>query len=70
MILHITSFSRYIVFYRFASSPIQIIIYVWFNYENTLRKAGAKTDVYETFNRMLERGQVTGSIDQLLNTSN
>lgn len=69
MILHITSFSRHIVFYRFASSPIQIIIYVWFNYENTLRKAGAKTDVYETFNRMLARGHVPGSIEELLNSA-
>ena len=61
---------RYRLFFRFASSPIQIIIYVWFNDENTLRKAGAKTDVYETFKRMLERGQVPGSIEELLKTSN
>ena len=60
---------RYRLFFRFASSPIQIIIYVWFNDENTLRKAGAKTDVYETFKRMLARGQVPGSIEELLNTS-
>ncbi len=46
---------------RFASSPIQIIIYVWFNDENTLRKAGAKTDLYETFKRMLARGWCLGS---------
>ena len=60
---------RYRLFFRFASSPIQIIIYVWFNDENTLRKAGAKTDVYETFKRMLARGQVPGSIDELLSAS-
>ena len=58
---------RYRLFFRFAASPIQIIIYVWFNDENTLRKAGAKTDVYETFKRMLARGQVPGSIEELLN---
>ena len=60
---------RYRLFFRFASSPIQIIIYVWFNDENTLRKAGAKTDVYETFKRMLSRGQVPGSIEELLEAS-
>ena len=60
---------RYRLFFRFASSPIQIIIYVWFNDENTLRKAGAKTDVYETFKRMLARGHVPGSIEELLNAS-
>ncbi len=60
---------RYRLFFRFASSPIQIIIYVWFNDENTLRKAGAKTDVYETFKRMLARGQVPSSIEELLITS-
>ena len=60
---------RYRLFFRFAPSPIQIIIYVWFNDENTSRKAGAKTDVYETFKRMLAQGQVPGSIEELLNTS-
>ena len=59
---------RYRLFFRFASSPIQIIIYVWFNDENTLRKAGAKTDVYETFKRMLAQGKVPGSIEELLRT--
>ena len=29
---------RYRLFFRFTSSPIQIIIGVWFNEENTLRK--------------------------------
>ena len=59
---------RYRLFFRFSSSPIQIIIYVWFNDENTLRKADAKTDVYETFKRMLARGRVPGSVEELLNT--
>ena len=60
---------RYRLFFRFTSSPIQIIIYVWFNEESTLRKAGAKTDVYETFKRMLARGQVPGSVEALLGAS-
>ena len=57
---------RYRLFFRFASSPVKVIVYVWFNDEDTLRKAGAKTDVYETFKRMLARGVVPGSIGELL----
>ena len=58
--------NRYRLFFRFASSPVKLIVYVWFNDEDTLRKAGAKTDVYETFGRMLAKGSVPHSIDELL----
>ena len=39
---------RYRLFFRFASNPVKVkvIVYVWFNDEDTLRKAGSKTDVY------------------------
>ena len=57
---------RYRLFFRSASSPVKVIVYVWFNDEDTVRKAGAKTDVYETFKRMLARGVVPGSIGELL----
>ena len=57
---------RYRLFFRFASSPVKVIVYVWFNDENTLRKAGSKSDVYESFKRMLARGVVPGDIDDLL----
>ena len=57
---------RYRLFFRFASSPVKVIVYVWFNDEDTLRKAGSKTDVYEAFKRMLARGEVPGGIDDLL----
>ena len=60
---------RYRLFFRFASSPVQLIVYVWFNGEDTLRKAGSKTDVYETFKRMLMRGEVPSSINVLLTES-
>ena len=60
---------RYRLFFRFASNPVKVIVYVWFNDEDTLRKAGAKTDVYETFKRMLARGEVPGSIGALLSQS-
>ena len=57
---------RYRLFFRFSSRPVKLIVYVWFNDEDTLRKAGAKTDVYETFRRMLGRGVVPGDIGELL----
>ena len=61
--------SRYRLFFRYASSPVKLIVYVWFNDEDTLRKAGSKTDVYETFGRMLAKGIVPQSIEELLNHS-
>jgi toxin YhaV len=57
---------RYRLFFRFASSPIKLFVYVWFKDENTLRKAGAKTDVYDTIKRMLAKGVVPQSMDELL----
>ena len=60
---------RYRLFFRFASSPVKLIVYVWFNDEDTLRKADSKTDVYEAFRRMLARGEVPAGIDQLLTES-
>lgn len=61
--------NRYRLFFRFASKPVKLIVYVWFNDETTLRKEGAKSDVYETFKRMLARGQVPSSIGELLAAS-
>lgn len=57
---------RYRLFFRFASKPVRLIVYVWFNDEDTLRKAGSKSDVYEAFKRMLARGEVPTSIEALL----
>lgn len=57
---------RYRLFFRYASNPVKVIVYVWFNDEDTLRKAGSRTDVYETFKRMLARGVVPTGIDALL----
>ena len=61
---------RYRLFFRFASNPIKVIVYVWFNDEDTLRKAGSKTDVYETFKRMLARGTVPKTIGGLFDEAN
>jgi toxin YhaV len=57
---------HYRLFFRFASKPVKLIVYVCFNDEDTLRKAGSKTDVYEVFKRMLTRGQVPSGIKELL----
>ena len=57
---------RYRLFFRFASNPVKVVVYVWFNDEDALRKAGARTDVYETFKRMLARGVVPSDISALL----
>ena len=57
---------RYRLFFRFASNPVRVIVYVWFNDEDTLRKAGSKTDVYEAFKRMLARGVVPTDLATLI----
>lgn len=54
------------LFFRFSSSLVKVIVYVWFNDENTLREPGSKTDVYAAFKRMLARGTVPDGLDALL----
>ena len=54
------------LFFRFASRLVKTIVFVWFNDEDTLRKAGTKTDVYEAVRRMLARGEVPDDVDTLL----
>jgi hypothetical protein len=61
--------SRYRLFHRFSSKPVRVVVYVWLNDEATLRKAGAKTDVYTVFQRMLARGEVPSGIDALTKRS-
>jgi toxin YhaV len=53
----------------FASNPLQVIIYTWLNDDDTFRKEGSRTDVYEVFKRMLERGEVPSTIDELIQGS-
>ena len=61
---------RYRLFFRFASNPVKVIVYVWqegtIRDEDTLRKAGSKTEVYEAFTGMLARGLVPTGIGDLL----
>lgn len=59
---------RYRLFFRFSSQERQII-FVWLNDEHTLRKAGADSDVYNVFKRMLEKRQVPSLLADLLDKS-
>jgi toxin YhaV len=48
--------SRFRLFFRY-NSKAAVIIYVWVNDENTLRKAGSGHDPYHVFGSMLRRGR-------------
>lgn len=56
---------RFRLFFRFDSTS-RIIIYAWVNDENTLRKAGARTDPYAVFARRLGEGNPPDRWDELL----
>ncbi len=56
---------RYRLFYRFSSKE-KVIVYAWVNDENTLRKAGSKTDPYAVFRAMLAAGDPPASMAELL----
>ena len=47
--------SRFRLFFR-ADSQARVIVYAWVNDRDTLRKAGAGTDPYAVFGRMLAGG--------------
>ena len=47
--------NRFRLFFR-ADSASRIVVYVWVNDRDTLRKAGAASDPYAVFARMLARG--------------
>jgi toxin YhaV len=47
--------SRFRLFFRFSSTS-KAIVFAWVNDENTLRKAGARTDPYAVFTRRLRDG--------------
>lgn len=46
---------RYRLFFRYDSTA-KIIIYSWFNDDETLRAYGSKSDAYKIFGRMLANG--------------
>jgi len=59
---------RYRLFFRFSSRQ-KIIVYAWINDEESLRKAGSKTDPYAVFQSMLENGEPPHSFAELLRTA-
>ena len=59
---------RYRLFFRFSSQD-RHVIFVWLNDERTLRKEGAKTDVYSVFKSMLERNDIPSMLSDLLTQS-
>lgn len=56
---------RYRLFFQFRSS-VKVIVFVWLNDEDTLRKSDARTDVYAVFRKMLESGKVPNDFNELL----
>ncbi|MBU6450316.1 MAG: type II toxin-antitoxin system YhaV family toxin [Cyanobacteria bacterium REEB67] len=60
-------FGRFRLFFRYlATADKRVIVYVWFNDENALRKAGDKNDPYAVFERGLKRGHPPDSFDNLI----
>jgi toxin YhaV len=56
---------RFRLFFRYSSRE-KIIIYAWINDENTLRKAGSRSDPYEVFKQRLKRGDPPDGWDDLM----
>jgi toxin YhaV len=59
---------RYRLFFRFSTQQ-KLIVYVWVNDEQSLRKAGSRTDPYAVFKALLESGEPPGSFAELLRAS-
>ena len=60
--------NRYRLFFKFSSTN-KVIVLAWFNDQSTLRKDGSKTDVYEVFKKMLSKGVIPSSIEELIEQS-
>jgi toxin YhaV len=56
---------RFRLFFRYSSAD-RVIIYVWVNDENTLRKAGGRNDPYTVFRSMLRKGRPPDDWNALL----
>ena len=57
--------NRFRLFFR-ADSQAKVIVYAWVNDRDTLRKAGAGTDPYAVFGRMLASGNPPDNWSALL----
>ncbi len=61
-------FGRFRLFFRYHTEA-RIIVFVWLNDENTLRKAGSRSDPYHIFREMLERGRPPSNWPDLIAAS-
>ena len=59
---------RFRLFFRYDTTS-GVIIYAWVNDRDTQRKAGSRTDPYEVFRKMLDRGNPPETWDELLKAS-
>jgi toxin YhaV len=59
---------RYHLFFRFSSQE-KVIVYACVNDEDTLRKAGSRTDPYTVFRAMLNAGNPPSTMTELLAVS-
>jgi toxin YhaV len=59
---------RYRLFFRYSSQE-KVIVYAWVNDENTLRKAGSRSDPYSVFRAMLNAGSPPNTMAELLAVS-
>lgn len=57
--------NRFRLFFR-ADSAARVIVYAWVNDRDTLRKAGAASDPYAVFERMLAQGNPPDDLAALL----
>ena len=56
---------RYRLFFKYSSSH-KVIVFVWLNDADMLRKDGASSDPYTVFRRMLENGHPPDDFDGLM----
>lgn len=61
--------NRYRLFFQYRGDAPKSIIYAWLNDEATLRKDGARTDVYTVFKAMIKNGEVPSTFADLLKAS-
>jgi len=58
-------FQQYRLFYRFHSGK-KVIVYSWFNDQDSLRSYGSKSDAYAQFAKMLAKGKPPTDFDELV----
>ncbi|MEX3776197.1 type II toxin-antitoxin system YhaV family toxin [Pseudomonas sp. MYb118] len=61
--------NRYRLFFQFVGDAPKRIVYAWLNDVTTLRKDGARTDVYAVFKSLLKSGQMPSTFADLIKAS-